>query len=31
MYRKEKPVKEAEEAVEFDESKLKFICVDFIS
>jgi len=31
MYRKEKPVNEAEEAVEFDESKLKLICVDFIS
>ncbi len=30
MYRKEKPVNE-EEAVEFDESKLKLICVDFIS
>ena len=30
MYRKEKPVNE-EEGVEFDESKLKFICVDFIS
>jgi len=26
MYRKEKPVNEAEEAVEFDESKLKLIC-----
>ncbi len=31
MYRKEKPVNELEEAVEFDESKLKLICVDFIS
>jgi len=34
MYRKcqqGKPVNEAEEAVEFDESKLKLICVDFIS
>jgi len=30
MYRKEKPVNE-EEAVEFDENKLKLICVDFIS
>jgi len=28
---KEKPVNELEEAVEFDESKLKLICVDFIS
>jgi len=26
MYRKEKPVNEEEEAVEFDESKLKLIC-----
>ena len=31
MYRKEKPVNEAEEAVEFHENKLKLICVDFIS
>jgi len=30
MYRKEKPVNEAE-AVEFHENKLKLICVDFIS
>ena len=30
MYRKEKPVNE-EEAVEFDEKKLKLVCVDFVS
>jgi len=28
---KEKPVNELEETVEFDENKLKLICVDFIS
>jgi len=26
MYRKEKPINEAEEAVEFNENKLKLIC-----
>lgn len=31
MYRKEKPVNELEEAVEFDEKKLKLVCVDFVS
>ena len=30
MYCKEKPVNEAE-AVEFDEKKLKLVCVDFVS